>query len=180
MASIGPTSHHARVLSSEDKRHRVHCLAMLLRSIQNTADGIHWSQMVEQPVSRASAPTAAHHIAVHEPSGDGANEPIPTHPSETASLPEVHLLTIKKLRFRLDMATVTRMWHPEGGKPFEALVAPFVAKTVSSISNSTLRACDRAAGAFSRLSARNPLRSNHSTPGAIPPGASSVSLQGSG
>jgi Fic family protein len=55
------------------------------------------------------------------------------------------------------MSTVKRKWPSEGGRPFEAFVAPHIAETVFSISEDTLRTCDHAVSALSQIGAQPPV-----------------------
>ncbi len=55
------------------------------------------------------------------------------------------------------MTIVKRTWPSEGGRPFEAFVAPLIAETRFSISNSTLQACDQAVSALSQIGAQPPV-----------------------
>lgn len=55
------------------------------------------------------------------------------------------------------MTTVKRNWPSEGGRPYEAFVAPLIAETVFSITKDTLRACDDAVSALSQIGAQPPV-----------------------
>lgn len=55
------------------------------------------------------------------------------------------------------MTTIKRKWPAEGGRPYEAFLAPRIAKTVFSISEDTLRECDHAASALSQIGAQPPV-----------------------
>ncbi|MFV1963180.1 MAG: Fic family protein [Acidimicrobiia bacterium] len=55
------------------------------------------------------------------------------------------------------MTVVKGRWPSEGGRPFEAFIAPLIAETVFSISNRTLRACDDAVSALSQIGAQPPV-----------------------